>query len=303
MANQQRQQSVFWIEIDKIKSNPMQPRQVFNEERLNNLAESIKQYGVLQPLVVNRQEIEVSTGTTVEYELIAGERRLRASRIAGLTQVPVIIREDTEDRLKLELAIIENLQREDLNPLERAHAFKKLINDFNLKHYELGNRIGKSRVFVTNTLRLLKLPEEIQMSLRKGLISEGHMRPLLMLSDRHEEQMNLFKLILDKKMSVRETERLSRIIAQERARKKELTDAETRLMEEKLSESLGTRVQIEKYGEKRRVSIDFFSNEDLASFLERLIDQKIDEGFSEPNFPQESQDTEDIDDLIDNFTV
>lgn len=303
MANPQRQQSVFWIEVEKIKSNPMQPRMDFDEEKLGDLAESIRQYGVLQPLVVNRKEIEVPNGRLVEYELIAGERRLRASRIAGLTQVPVIIREDTEDKLKLELAIIENLQREDLNPLERAHAFKKLIDNFNLKHYELAGRIGKSRVFVTNTIRLLKLPEEIQLSLREGVITEGHMRPLLMLSDRFEEQMNLFKSIIEKNLSVREAERLSRLIARERARKRELSDAETMAMEEKLSETLGTRVQIEKYGEKRRVSIDFFSNEELEDFLERVTKKKMNGEFQESNFPPESQEIEDIDELIDGFTV
>ncbi|HDO23677.1 MAG TPA: ParB/RepB/Spo0J family partition protein, partial [bacterium] len=131
--NLQKHSSVFWIEVDKIKPNPMQPRREFDEARLADLAESIRQYGVLQPLVVTRKEIEEPNGISVEYELIAGERRLRASKLAGLYQVPVIIREETEDKIKLELAIIENLQREDLNPIERAYAFRKLIESFSLK--------------------------------------------------------------------------------------------------------------------------------------------------------------------------
>ena len=270
--NLQKQSSVFWIEVDKIKPNPMQPRREFDETCLASLADSIRQYGVLQPLVVTRKEIEGPNGIAVEYELIAGERRLRASRLAGLYQVPVIIRKDTEDKIKLELAIIENIQREDLNPVERALAFKKLIDSFNLKHHEVAERVGKSRVFVTNSLRLLNLPEEIQTSLRGGLISEGHMRPLLMLSERKEEQTRLYFEILEKKLSVRQAEAISRKIAVERARKKEgsLLDIETRAIEEKLSETLGTRVHIEKTRNKGRIHIDFFSEEELSSFLEKL---------------------------------
>ncbi len=270
--NLQKQSSVFWIEVDKIKPNPMQPRREFDEECLASLADSIRQYGVLQPLVVTRKEIEGPNGIAVEYELIAGERRLRASRLAGLYQVPVIIRKDTEDKIKLELAIIENIQREDLNPVERALAFKKLIDAFHLKHHEVAERVGKSRVFVTNSLRLLNLPENIQSALRGGSISEGHMRPLLMLSERREEQTRLYEEILEKKLSVRQAEAISRNIAVERARKREgsLLDIETRGIEEELSETLGTRVQIEKTKNKGRIHIDFFSEEELRAFLEKL---------------------------------
>ena len=277
--NLQKHSSVFWIEVDKIKPNPMQPRSEFDRERLIDLSESIRQYGVLQPLVVTRKEIEGPNGIFVEYELIAGERRWRASRMAGLKQVPVIIRKDTEDKIKLELAIIENLQREDLNPVERARAFKKLIDTFNLKHHEVARRVGKSRVFVTNSLRLLNLPEEIQQGLREGLISEGHMRPILMLSDRTEEQFKLYKEILEKKLNVRQSEAISRRIAAERARKREgsLLDVETKNIEEKLSEALGTRVQIEKTGKKGKIHIDFFSEEDLRSFLEKIAGEETGE--------------------------
>ncbi|MBU2109931.1 ParB/RepB/Spo0J family partition protein [Patescibacteria group bacterium] len=304
MNNPQREQKIFWIEVDKIKPNPMQPRSNFDEARLLDLAESIRQYGVLQPLVVVRKEIDLETGTRVEYELIAGERRLRAAKIAGLMQVPVIIRDDEGDKIKLELAIIENLQREDLNPLERAVAFKRLAHDFKLKHHEIGGRIGKSRVFVTNTLRLLNLPEEIQRGLRGGIVSEGHMRPLLMLSDRKEEQTTLYYEILEKKLTVRQSEEISRRIAQDRARKKDnLPDPETKLLEEKISESLGTKVMLERQGEKRKLQIEFFSDEELQAFLDKIMREREKGPELELEFPQETQQLESDDDLIEKFSI
>ena len=265
--------TIFLIEVDRIKPNPMQPRREFDNETLSNLAESIRQYGILQPLVVTRKEVEVPTGTQVEYELISGERRLRASRLAGLSQVPVIIRDEKNDKIKLELAIIENLQREDLNPMERAFAFKKLAEEFDLRHHEIGARVGKSRVFVSNTVRLLSLPEIMQQAVQRGDIYEGHCRPLLMLVDRKEEQMKLFQEMLDRKMSVREAERISRTIAVERARKVEPPkDPEVEDIAKKLSDTLGTRVQIETRGERGRISIDFFSREELAAFLKKMTE-------------------------------
>ncbi len=303
MDGLKKQQTVFWIEADKINPNPMQPRSNFNEARLLDLAESIRQYGVLQPLVVVRKEIDIESGTKVEYELIAGERRLRASKIAGLNQVPVIIRDDQGDKIKLELAIIENLQREDLDPMERAFAFKKLSDDFKLKHYEIGQRIGKSREFVTNSIRLLNLPEEIKRGLRERIISEGHTRPLLMLSDRKEEQMSLYIEISEKKMTVRESEAISRKIAFERARKKDdLPDPETRLLEEKISETLGTKVMLERQGEKRRLQIEFFSDEELQAFLEKIASEK-EKIAKEPEVSQESEQPEGENDLLENFTL
>ncbi len=156
--------SIFWVETDRIKPNPFQPRKTFEEAALASLSESIRQYGVLQPLVVTRKEIErPGEGIFVEYELISGERRLRASKLAGVQQVPVVIRHAEEgDRMKLELAIIENLQREDLNPIDRAKAFRRLADEFGLKHGEIGVRVGKSREYVSNTLRILALPQEMQ---------------------------------------------------------------------------------------------------------------------------------------------
>src|SRR3989344_70296 len=167
--------SIFWIEVGKISPNPFQPRKEFDQKQLESLADSIKQYGVLQPLVVTRIEREKPDGgLSVEYELIAGERRLLGSKLAGLSAVPAVIRpKGDDDKLKLDLAIIENLQREDLNPIDRAEAFKKLASDFGFKHVQIAQKVGKSREYVSNTLRLLALPEEMQTALAERKITEG----------------------------------------------------------------------------------------------------------------------------------
>jgi ParB family chromosome partitioning protein len=275
--NQMYQNAIFWIEVEKIKPNPFQPRKEFDEHKLRDLADSIKQYGILQPLVVTRREIEKPEGgLAVEYELIAGERRLRASKLAGLTQVPVLIRigeegREEEDRIKLELAIIENLQREDLNPVDRAKAFQRLVDDFGFKHVQIAQKVGKSREYVSNTLRLLGLPEEMLTALSERRINEGHSRPLLMLNDRKEEQMTLFKEIIFKKLNVREAERIARRIAVDKVRKPERGfDPEMMEFEQELTERLGTRVQIEKREVGGKIVIDFFSNDDVRNFLKRL---------------------------------
>lgn len=297
--------SIFWVDIEKVKPNPYQPRREFDEDRLKDLADSIRQYGVLQPLVVSREEIQKEDGgISVEYELIAGERRLRASKIAGLDQIPVIIRVGDDNMAKLELAIIENLQREDLNAVERARAFLRLVEEFKFTHAQVGQKVGKSREYVSNTLRLLSLPQEVLDSLSEGKISEGHTRPILMLSDRPEEQIVLFKEILFKKMTVRDAEKAARRIAYDKVRKKEyIVDPEIIEMEEKLQESLGTRVHIEKKENGGYITIDFFTNEDLHTILNmiknseeknpnRMLDNFIAQ-HSEPQvFEQESKDEE-----------
>ena len=261
--------SIFFVDINKIKPNPFQPRREFDENRLKDLADSIRQYGVLQPLVVSREEIQKEDeGIVVEYELIAGERRLRASKLAGLEQIPVIIRTGDDSMAKLELAIIENLQREDLNAVERARAFMRLVEEFHFTHTQIGAKVGKSREYVSNTLRLLALPQEMLDALSAGKINEGHTRPILMLTDRPEEQLVLFKEIMFKKMTVREAEKAARKIAFDRVRKKEyLMDPEIAEMEEKLQESLGTRVHIEKKENGGHITIDFFTNDDLHTIL------------------------------------
>ena len=220
--------SIFWVETDKIKPNPFQPRRDFDDATLADLADSIKQYGVLQPLTVSRVEVEKEEGGLMtEYELIAGERRLRAAKLARVSQVPVIIRVGDSSLTKLELAIIENLQREDLNVVDRARAFFRLANEFKFTHNEIAKKMGRSREYVSNSLRILSLPEEVLNALSEGKISEGHTRPILMLADHPEEQVVLFKEILYKKITVREAEKLARKIAFDRGRKKEfMTDRE-----------------------------------------------------------------------------
>lgn len=270
--------SIFWVDVDKINPNPFQPRREFDEARLRDLADSIRQYGILQPLTVSRIEKIEDEGMTVEYELIAGERRLRASKIAGIKQVPVVIRVGDDNMAKLELAIIENLQREDLNPVERARAFMRLAEEFKFTHSQIGQKVGKSREYVSNTLRLLALPQEVLDALSEGKISEGHTRPILMLSDRPEEQLVLFKEILFKKITVREAEKIARRVAFDKVRKKEyIVDPEIAEMEEKLQETLGTRVHIEKKENGGQITIDFFTNDDLHTIL-GMIKEKREEG-------------------------
>lgn len=268
-----RGDSIFWIEVDKIKPNPFQPRHEFNEDRLRDLAESIRQYGVLQPLVVTRKEIEREDGgLSVEYELIAGERRLRASKIAGITQVPAIIKGGEQtDKMKLELAIIENLQREDLNPLDRAQAFHQLVNEFGLKHTEVAKRVGRSREYVSNSLRMLALPQVALDALMAGQITEGHTRPILMLIDRPEEQIALFHEIITKRLNVRESEQIARRIAYDKVRKKDtFIPPEIIELEEQLTEKYGTRVKVDRKDKGGRVTIDFFSDVDLRHILDLM---------------------------------
>ncbi len=264
--------SIFWIDTDKIKPNPFQPRRDFDEARLQDLAGSIKQYGVLQPLTVSRMETEKEGGGLLtEYELIAGERRLRAARLAGVLQVPVIIRTGDTAMMKLELAIIENLQREDLNVVDRARAFFRLANEFKFTHNEIAKKMGRSREYVSNTLRILSLPEEILNGLSEGKITEGHTRPILMLADHPEEQLVLFKEIVYKKITVREAERLARKIAYERVRKKEfMPDPEIMELEEEFQDKLGTRVHIDRKELGGQIKIDYFSTEDLRAILDLI---------------------------------
>lgn len=279
----QVESSIFWIEIDKIVPNPYQPRREFDEDRLKELAASIRQYGVLQPLVVSRQETMLEDGgIKVEYELIAGERRLRASKLAGITQLPVVVRTGDDSRAKLELAIIENLQREDLNAVERAQSFQRLADEFKLTWAEVGRKMGKSREYVSNTVRILMLPQDILDALSKGKITEGHTRPLLMLIDRAQEQMTLFKEMMVRKMTVREAEQIARRIAYEKVRKKDLfMTPEVVDMEERLAETLGTRVQIEPRERGGRISIDYFSHEELLALsiaIRKAGEQKTHKG-------------------------
>ncbi len=270
--------AIFWVEVEKIKPNPFQPRKEFDEAKLSDLAKSIRQYGVIQPLTVSRKEVETEGGLAAEYELIAGERRLRAAKIAGVREVPVLIRAAfDDDKTKLEIAIIENLQREDLNPMDRAKAFDRLVKEFNFKHAEVAEKVGKSREYVSNTIRLLLLPQEMQDALSEGRISEGHTRPLLMLADKPEEQLVLYKEILLKRLTVRDSEAIARRIATDRVRKKEyMYSPDVLAMERELTEALGTRVVIETKERGGKLAIDFTNEDDLRAIFS-MISKRMEE--------------------------
>ena len=264
--------SIYWLEIDKVVPNPYQPRREFDPISLNELADSIRQYGILQPLVVSRFEEHHDDGSiNVVYQLIAGERRLRASKLAGLTSVPCIIRVGDDNREKLELAIIENVVREDLNAVERAMAYQRLGDEFKLTWADIGKKVSKSREYVSNTVRILMLPEDILEALSKGKITEGHTRPLLMLIDKQQEMMTLFKEMMIRKMTVREAEKIARKIAFEKVRRKStMMTPEVVDMEENLASALGTRVTIEPKEKGGKILIDYFSHDELMS-LSRLL--------------------------------
>lgn len=299
--------SVFWVEVDRIEPNPYQPRKEFDESRLKALAESIRQYGVLQPMVVTRKEVEKAFGgLETRYELIAGERRLRASKLVGLREVPVVIRDEQDGKMKLELAIIENLQREDLNAIDRAKALAQLAEEFGLSHSEIGAKVGRSREFVSNSIRLLALPEVIQQAVVNKELTEGHARALLMLSDRPQERDTLFKEIVLKKTSVRVTEQMARRIATDRIRKHDKTP-EMMEIEKSLTETLGTRVLIENRPNGGRVLIEFFSPEDLSHIVAALAAEQgaklaEEEVVVEAPIPTAETPTEDLS-SVRNFTV
>ena len=264
--------SVFWIEVEKIDPNPFQPRKEFLDTKIDDLALSIRRYGILQPLVVTKKELVDDIGDmAVRYELIAGERRLRASKVAGLREVPVIIRSDIQDNnVRLELAIIENLQREDLNPIDRAQAFKRLINEFKMSHTEVAHRMSRSREYISNSLRLLTLPENMIQAVVDGKISEGHTRPLLMLIHDLSRQQALFDEIVQRRITVRESEIIARRYSQEKIRRKE---SDPYLLEARtiIEKTLDARVYIQSQGEKGgKIVIDYFSSDDLKEILKRF---------------------------------
>lgn len=276
--------AIFHIEVDKISPNPHQPRRDFNEESLKELAESIREFGLLHPLVVSKIERETESGTEVEYQLIAGERRLLAAKMAGLRTVPVIIRSEPSEREKLELSVIENIQRADLNPIEAARAFAKLQDEFRLTQREIATRLGKSREVIANTLRLLNLPSEIQEVVAKRLLSESQARMLLAVSDIISQQ-RLFEEILRENLSVREIRSRLRkekeVISEVQGGLLEI-DPETAALKEKLEEFFGTKVDFKKEGESGKIIINFYSEEELSSVLNKLLKQNGNQSPSPP---------------------
>lgn len=270
--------SIFWIEVDKIDPNPYQPRREFNPEALQDLASSICEHGVIQPVLVSRIQKESSRGLEVRYQLIAGERRLRASQLVGLRLIPAIIRKhEPDNRLKLEIALIENIQREDLNVIERARAYKQLINEFHMVQREVALKVGKSRESIANTVRLLSLPEDIQQALIEGKLTEGHARAILMVGSDVEKQRAMFQEIITTGINSREAEIRSREILGRPARAMRpravppIADPELRLAQARLEEILGTRVVLQKRGEHGKIVVEFFSDEELKSILQKIV--------------------------------
>jgi len=279
MDEKHSQGPVFLIEVDKIKPNPYQPRRNFKEEELKELANSIREFGILQPVVVTKLEKETELGTDVEYQLIAGERRLLASKLIGLERIPAIIRNIDLDRERLELAIVENVQRADLDPIESAKAYAKLQDNFGLTQREIAAKIGKSREAIANTMRLLSLPESIQKSVSEGRISESQARLLLTVSDLAKQQA-LFEDLLKNNTSVRDLRsKIRRIQNDEEGRelKSDATaqyDPETKAFTNQLEEFLGAKVNVQKSGDSGKITISFHSPEELQNILDKLLEKE-----------------------------
>lgn len=270
------QEHVFQIEINSIEPNPHQPREDFNEAALEELAESIKEYGVIQPLVVSKAEHDVPSGTEVKYHIIAGERRWRAARKAGLPTVPAIIRDTTEENRKLEMALVENVQRQNLNPIEEAKAYRKLMEEFSLSQQEVAYKISKSPEKISNTLRLLNLPLEVQNALAAGLISEGHGRAILSLMG-PERQRALLREILDKGLSVRQVEEKVRETKEKTVRTSRSVvtlSPEFKALIERLENILGTKVSLNPKGEGGRITIEYYSAEELENIIKTFLEAK-----------------------------
>lgn len=260
-VNSELKNEVREIEISRIVPNVHQPRFDFNEEKLAELANSIKHHGIIQPLVVNQKG--------EQFEIIAGERRFQAAKIAGLNKVPVIVRE-AEEKEKLELAIVENVQRHDLNSLEEAKAYKKLMDEFQMNQEEVAERMGKSRSAVANKVRLLGLPVEIQRALVAGKITEGHAKAILAISNL-EKQRALFEMILKDNLTVRQIEGKVQEISVRSHQRVVNVDPEIKNLENKLIGALGTKVKITKSGKGGRIIIDYYSQEDLDSVLNKIV--------------------------------
>jgi len=269
-----RKDFIFWIETEKIKPNPYQPRKEFDEDALQSLSDSIKKYGMIQPIIVNKIEKKNEKGISCEYQIVAGERRWRASKILGLKQIPAIIKEQT-NKERLEVALIENVQRKNLNPIDKAEAFDQLKKEFGLLDKEIAKISGLSREVVTNSLRILTLPEEVKNALKSGVISEGHARALL-----GAKENKLIKELLDEIISngysVRETERRVKernagAMAKKKEIKKPVENGIDEFLEKKVKQVLNLEdIKIEKKKTAIRLSFDFNSIDDINQWLKKL---------------------------------
>jgi ParB family chromosome partitioning protein len=253
------------VDIDLLSPNRFQPRTTMDDSRIDELSRSIKSNGVIQPIVVRKAE--------KGYEIIAGERRWRASQRAGLQKVPIVVRDIPEDRM-LAAALIENIQREDLNPIEEAQAYRRLADDYHLTQDQISDAVGKERSTVANVMRLLRLPNEIRENLRSGSLSMGHARALLSLPD-EQAQLRLSREIVSRNLSVRETEAIVKKAAEPEKKKEEPSkDVHTRAAEEKLRFAMGTRVRIVRRGKGGRIEIDFQNEDELQRLYELLTEHR-----------------------------
>ena len=299
------QTPVFLIETERITPNPQQPRRDFDEEALKELAASIREVGIIQPLVVAKVEEESETGTQVKYELIAGERRWRAAQMIGLERVPAIIRSISLDRDRLELAIIENVQRSDLNPIESARAFAKLQDQFNLTQREIAALLGKSREAIANAVRLLNLPTKIQDSIANGTISESQARLLLTVDDPARQHL-LFDDLLKNNISVRELKSKIQkaksgefaIESAETPKPEHAPSPELLSIQKALEERLGTKVQLQTLGAAGKITINFYSPEELQGIVSKLIQTAESNPLPETNSESTETGSESTDDLL-----
>ncbi len=265
-----RKENIFYIETHKIKANPDQPRQDFDEEGIRELSKSIRKYGVLQPLLVTKVEKETLKGLDVSYQLIAGERRLRASQMAGLPQVPVIIRDQFEEKKdRLEVALIENVQRKDLNPVEEAEAYDRLAKEFGLTQKEIADKVSKSREVVANAVRLLNLPKDIRDALRSEKLSRAHAKALLAFSD-EKKQREAYNQILAGGVSSKDVETMA---SSSKPNKKSFKkDNKFETLEKNLSETLGAPVLIHASEKGGKIVVRFANLEDLNKIAKSIID-------------------------------
>jgi ParB family chromosome partitioning protein len=256
------------VAVDLIVPNPMQPRQALDAEALQELADSIREHGLIQPLIVTSIQ---DTASDAQYQIIAGERRWEAAKMAGLSMVPVVVKEATPQKM-LELALVENIQRADLNPLEEAAAYRQLMDDFGLTQEQVAEKVGKSRVTVANSVRLLRLPDEIKRALAEGQISEGHARALLALN-KEADQLKISEAVVKKGLSVRQTEEMvRRIVAGAQPRRRdEPPSPETEALENEFRNALGTKVRLFRSKKGGKLVIQFYSEEELEAIYRIIV--------------------------------
>ncbi|MBP9686473.1 MAG: ParB/RepB/Spo0J family partition protein [Candidatus Doudnabacteria bacterium] len=253
------------IDLAKIVPNPYQPRKIFDPEGLKELAKSIREHGVIQPLVV--------TETPSGYEIVVGERRFRASILAGMTTVPAIVKKELGDQTKLEVALIENIQRRELNAIEEARAYDRLIKTFNMTQEQVAQKVGKSRPTIANTLRLLNLPVEVQRAVIENKITEGHARALLSVTE-PEKLLALFKATIEQNLNVRQVEAKAREFSMKRQVDAAAPDPKLMAIESELRTRLGAQVKVQRQGRGGKITIEFFSDEDLQDIMEKMAEQK-----------------------------